>query len=167
MLVSVSFLTLLTLVVLLYLQQATFNQLNEQIPKELRTDSQDTDTLGKTAFAYSKLKAIESIYYGTPEYYKQYKYLLGLISDAGSFSIDKFSLSSKNTVELTLTSAKLSEVFNVISKFDSQDVKKYFSNLSIGSVLMKSERDKAGQNISMFSVSFTFEFIPAFNETNI
>lgn len=166
-LVSLSFLTLITLIILLNVQQVKYNALNEEIPKELRSGAQSTDTLGKTAFAYSKLKTAEGIYFQSPEYYKQYKYLLEILSETGKFSIEEFSLSSKNVVELTVSSGQLSEAFALAKKFDSDEVKKHFVNLKIGSMAMRNDKDVQGTTTTQFSISFSFQFNPSFNETDI
>ncbi|MFA6005030.1 MAG: hypothetical protein WC775_00910 [Patescibacteria group bacterium] len=165
--VSISFIILIGFIITLNLQLNRYTKLYEQIPAELRSSPQDTDTLGKTAFSYQKLQMIEGIYLNSPEYYKQYKYLLGILSDTGKFTIDNFSLDNSNNVSLAVTSSSINEVFSLIKRFDSDAIKTNFNILKVNSVALRAAKDDLGNFENTYSASFVIQFTGAFNEADI
>lgn len=165
--VIVGFVVFVGLIIALNIRQGTYNSLFEQIPKVLRTDVQDVKSLSETAFAYQKLQAVKGVYYGSPEYYKQYRYLLNIISETGKFTIDNFAMTSKNEVTLVLTSEKLSDIFAIVTKLNSDAVSKYLSVITLHSVTLKPLKDDAGNSIENFGLSLRLQFNPIFNEANI
>jgi hypothetical protein len=166
-LVSISFIVLISFIIILNFQLNRYTSLYEQIPAELRSSPQDSKILGKTAFSYQKLKMIENVYVNSPEYYKQYKYLLGLISKTGTFAIDNFSLDDRNNVDLSLTSSSVNDVFALIKLFDSGDIKKYFNAIKVNNIALKTSKDAAGNVEDEYGVNFVIQFTPAFNEAKL
>jgi hypothetical protein len=161
------FIIFVGLIIILNIRQMTYNRLFEQIPKVLRTDPQDVKSLSDTAFSYQKLQAVKGIYYSSPEYYKQYRYVLDIVSKTGKFTIDNFAMTNKNEVVLDLTSEQLGDIFAIIAKLNSDSVSKYMSVIILHSVTLKSSKDESGKTLDTFGLSLRLQFNPIFNEANI
>lgn len=114
-----------------------------------------TEELTKALYGLKKLDEIKRIYLDYPEYALYHRFLLEKIFKYESFIIENYALSRDHRVDMTLSTADLDDIYNLIELLESKDVSQYFSDLEISSVNSIKEKN---QTTSTYKTQLKLKF---------
>lgn len=172
---KVTLLGLLFLLVLVYavilintfLVQNQLEEVARQLTAQSNIQTVDAQNLAKTAKGTLKLKSIREVFLDTPEYYKQYQYLLEKIVEVKNFNINEFSLSKDQRVSLAITTDTLDELLTFIAQFDTPDVSKNFDVIQFSNISFSQKPSDTRFQASpsaQYQVTLELKFNDEFNE---
>lgn len=105
-----------------------------------------TEELTKALYGLKKLDEIKAIYLEYPEYAMYHRFILDRIFRFDSFTIQNYSLSKDHLVDMTLLTAKIEDIYGLISLLESAQVSQYFSTLEISSIASVKEKNSETTN---------------------
>lgn len=120
------------------------NQLSELSNKQYVTKAgyqYSTEELTKALYGLKKLDEIKGIYLDYPEYALYHRFILDRILKYDSFIIDNYSMSREHSVEVSLNTAIVDDIYSLIALLESPEVSQYFSNLELGSISQTKDKN--------------------------
>lgn len=144
--------------------QKKVEELTNQYQSFLTTNSKLTASTAKVAYTYSKLKKINELIASSPEYYKQYEYLLSTILANSDVQVEDMSFDGKNGSILSISSSNASELLAVLARIEEETSKKTFSLIILNSFAITSQKKENSAKI--YSANLSFKFTNVFDEKN-
>ncbi len=114
-----------------------------------------TEELTKALYGLKKLDQVKAVFLDYPDYYHYHQFLLNHIYEFDSFVIDNYKLDREHRVEVSLSTVKLDDIYQLINLLESPKIIKYFSLLEIDSI--NSTIDKKTEAIT-YEIDFTLQF---------